>query len=184
MNVAYLHGFASFWNPASDKARSLSVMGSVSGFDVDYTAGAGAVIEHALTQLDVLQPDVLVGCSMGGWLAAVLSERCDIPFVALNPAVDPVHTLNRYIGSGLDYRGKRYCLSGDTVDTFFPMPERARGLIFLDAEDEVLDSDVTLNAFRAHYPCYMYPGGDHRFQHLDLAVPVISRWLASGKSEM
>ena len=45
MNIAYLHGFASNFDPQSNKVNILKKIGSVDGVDIDYCQDAKTLIE-------------------------------------------------------------------------------------------------------------------------------------------
>jgi len=57
----------------------------VGGHDIDYTQTAEEVIEDSLDKLMQVNPDLIVGSSMGGWLVGILGAKTGIPFVAINP---------------------------------------------------------------------------------------------------
>ena len=177
MRILYCHGFASSFDPSTEKVTKLSALGQVRGFDIDYTQPAYQLIEHARALFDPAQVDVIVGTSMGGWLAAALGSRLALPFVAINPSIMPAQTLRKYIGTGMDYQQRPYTLTEAVVDTYPPIARKGRGLILLDEDDEVIDAQVTYNALSAHYPVHCFPGGHHRFAHMTEALPLIVDFL-------
>lgn len=105
LKIYYLHGFASRFDTTSEKLKTLAELGPVYGHDIDYTQGSEDVIEESLDKLMRVNPDLLVGTSMGGWLAGILGAENGIPFVAINPVTDPAHTFKPRIGQGIDHQG-------------------------------------------------------------------------------
>ena len=177
MQIHYIHGFASAFDPSSVKLQTLSRLGPVSGQTVDYTQPTDRLIERAIAQTNWDDIDLIAGTSMGGWLAAVLGTRLGIPFVAINPSVQPQLTLGKYLGPGVDYQGQLFELTAEAVDSYFDLPTGGQGLILLDEGDEVIDAKATQAALSAHYPVISFPGGNHRFAHMEDALPLIQDFL-------
>lgn len=75
----YLHGFTSRFDITIDKIKTLARPGPVYGHDIDYTQGWEDVIEESLDKLMQVNPDLLVGTSMGGWLAGISGAETGIP---------------------------------------------------------------------------------------------------------
>lgn len=176
INVVYLHGFASCWNPEAQKIQHLSRWAEVNGFDLDYGLGAKKIVDLAMPQLEVFKPDLLIGCSMGGWLAAELGNATAIPFVALNPCIEPSHTLKKHTGRGVDHQGRSYNLLTEAVQSYTAFNRQGRGLILLDAGDDVLSAEYTKQQLHPHFPVTVFAGGSHRFEHIPEAIPVIESW--------
>ncbi|SDT96814.1 YqiA/YcfP family alpha/beta fold hydrolase [Halopseudomonas salegens] len=177
MNIHYLHGFASAFDPDSAKLQTLGKLGPVSGQAIDYTLPTGQLIDNALEQGPWDRVELIAGTSMGGWLAAVLGTRLGIPFVAINPSVQPQRTLGKYIGPGVDFQNQPYELTAAAVDSYFNLPTGGQGLILLDEGDEVIDAQATRAALQDHYPVICFPGGNHRFAHMEAALPKIQAFL-------
>jgi len=180
-SLYYLHGFASHFDITSSKIHTLAKLGSVRGHNIDYTLPAEDVIEDSLDKLMQVNPDTIVGTSMGGWLAAILAVEAGIPFVAHNPVIDPSKTLKHYIGKGQDYQGSPYELTPAVVDSYYPIMENGQGLILVDQGDEVIDWRETHEALDGYYPVQSFPGGSHRFEHMEDALFLIHEHI-SGKN--
>lgn len=89
--VLYLHGFNSAG--ASPKARLVKAACEVLGLPCetpDLPSQAMEALRLAESLLPRLGPSpMLMGSSMGGFLATVLAERHALPAVLVNPAVKP-----------------------------------------------------------------------------------------------
>ena len=172
-SLYYLHGFASHFDITSPKIHTLAKLGSVRGHNIDYTLPAEDVIEDSLDKLMQVNPDAIVGTSMGGWLAAILAVEAGIPFVALHPVIDPSKALKHYIGQGHDYQGLPYELTSAVADSYYPITENGHGLILLDQGDEMIDWRETHEALNGYYPVHSFAGGSHRFEHMEDALSLI-----------
>lgn len=105
MKIFYCHGFASQFDPNSSKLKILSRLGSIEGQNIDYTNPAEEVVQFCVDAVIKADIDLLVGTSMGGWLASIVGARIGIPFVAINPAIDPSQAMKKHVGTGLDFQG-------------------------------------------------------------------------------
>ena len=173
MNIYYCHGFASQFDPSSPKLEMLSKLGPVLGHNIDYTKPAEEVVQHCQDELIKADIDLVVGTSMGGWLANIVGARAGIPFVAINPAIDPSQTLKKYVGAGLDFQGEEYELTESVVGSYGTFATNGCGLILLDQGDDVIDWKVTHDMFQKHYSVVSFPGGSHRFEHMEESLPLI-----------
>ncbi|MAM89536.1 MAG: hypothetical protein CME36_19735 [unclassified Hahellaceae] len=140
LNIFYCHGFASAFNPVKPKIQCLSELGPVHGINFDFMQPAETLVERCIAALLEHDIDLLVGTSMGGWLANVAGSRAGLPFVAINPAIEPSRTLMRHVGKGVDHQGRPYDLEASAVLSYSPFRLEGCGLILLDEGDEVLDS--------------------------------------------
>lgn len=169
MRIGYFHGFGSNFDPNHSKVKLLSQLDrcrDVLGIDIDYTRGADYVFEQAVRFVDENQIDLLVGTSMGGWLAAKVGYELGVPWIACNPSTKPSETLLRYVGHDVDFTGKVYTLERSVVRSYHDMTFGGCGLILLDMGDELLDASQTALDADGRVEVIMYPGGSHRFDHM------------------
>lgn len=168
MNILYLHGYASCFKPDSNKVKALRKIGVVYGVNLDYGRGYEWVMKIAQDAIQQYNIDLVVGCSMGGWLAS----HCDYPFVALNPAVSPSESLKKHVDKIENYGGGDHSIDTATLTVYPDMYLRGFGLILLEAGDEIIDSYATQKTLADHYEVHLFKGGSHRFEslheHLDL----------------
>jgi len=180
LNIFYCHGFASSFDPNKSKIQTLSRLGTVDGCHIDYTQRADEVVIHVIEQGNFANVDVIVGTSMGGWLAATLGSSLGIPFVAINPVVDPSEALHKYVGECVDHQGAPYTLSQSAVASYYPIAKNGCGLILLDDGDEVIDAAHTKRLLEDHYEVKVFEGGNHRFAHMKEALPLIEAFHGRG----
>jgi len=172
--MEYLHGFGSSFDPLSTKIQTLKSLGDVTGSDYDYSEPFNRVLDSMIRSVSQRQPDLLVGTSLGGFYAAALSSRLGIPFVAINPSIDPRRSLARYEGQGTSWTGAAYHLTRAVIDGY---PEYSldanHGLILLDRGDEICDAEMTEQFLGPYYQIISYAGGHHRFAHMEDSLAAI-----------
>lgn len=104
-HVLYLHGFRS--SPHSAKALQLRAAMRELGREADFWCealpasprNAVALVRQAVRQRRECHEGVtLVGSSLGGFYATVLSEELQLPAVLLNPGIEPARDLASQVG--------------------------------------------------------------------------------------
>lgn len=177
INILYVHGFGSSVDPGSDKRVALAKIADVDAVAPDYVSPYEDVL--AVVEPFLGKADLLLGTSMGGFLVSRLSELTGKPFVAINPVLAPQHTLSKYIGTHKDHTGRTFTLSSQTLSTYPDfLPSADKGMVLLDIEDELLDSRATEVRLGEIMPVHSFPGGSHRFSHMEEALPLIQRFMA------
>ncbi|MCD6009763.1 YqiA/YcfP family alpha/beta fold hydrolase [Halomonas sp. IOP_31] len=182
--VLYLHGF----NSGSDSPKARLMREACARIEhrgplpcrtpnlSHRPAEALASAEAALAELG--DKVLLVGSSMGGFLASVLAERHDLAAVLINPAVNASRLVDAWLGMAFvnPYSGKRFTIESAHRDELLALepvrlaPERY--LLLLGSADETLDCR---EAFAAYRGCrtLIEPGGDHGFSRLADYLPAV-----------
>lgn len=122
---------------------------------------------------------MFIGSSLGGFWAQYLAPEFDATLVLINPSLRPDETLARHVG-----RFQNMATGEDTVLTLDdvralkayrvePCNPRVPTLTLLDEQDEVLDYRIAAAAMRGCGKTIVYPDGNHRFDHLEEALPEI-----------
>ena len=60
------------------------------------------------------------------------------------------------------------------VASYYPIAKNGCGLILLDEGDEVIDARHTREVLKDYYQVEMFEGGNHRFAHMEEALPLIA----------
>lgn len=185
--LVYLHGFNS--SPQSQKVSELRALLPELAPDIELVAPElGFDPQTALDRAgDALaragdRPVGLIGSSMGGFFASVLSARAGIRAALINPAAWPHRLLQDHLGPQHNpYTGEDYELTTAHTATLEAMepggdanPENL--FILVQTADETLDYREAL----AKHPgarTWIQPGGDHRFQQFERVVPAILAFL-------
>lgn len=166
MEILYLHGWGSCFDSASEKIQVLGELGRVSGPDLDYTRGFQSALDQCYDMVYDVDYDLVVGTSLGGYLASHLGAKTGLPFVSINPSIDPALSLRKYLGRGVDHYNKAYNLQESVIQDLPKFNMNGFGLILLDRGDELLDSEETAEFIGDKYSIVMFEGGNHRFTHM------------------
>lgn len=171
LNILYIHGFGSKVDPSGDKQIALRKIANVAAFAPDYTRGYQQVMADLKAYLSGV--DLLIGTSMGGFLVSHLAKATDLPFIAINPVIQTKATLSKFLGAHIDYYGRAFTLTPETIDSYPDFLISERALVLLDMGDELLDSMTTLDAIGHKMRVHTFAGGTHRFAHMKEALPII-----------
>jgi len=181
MNILYIHGFGSAYNPDNPKIKELEALGTVHGVDVDYTKGYervfNKVYDAVTNELNDISTDLIVGTSMGGYMAAIIGASLDIPFVAMNPAIEPKLSLLQWIGTFIDYNRDEKHLNRSTASMYPSISKKGNGLILLDLADEILPARETEAELKDVFRVETFAGGSHRFTHTAQSIPIIKEFI-------
>jgi predicted esterase YcpF (UPF0227 family) len=127
---------------------------------------------------------VLIGSSLGGYYAAYLAEKYDLPAVLINPAVRPFDLLESYIGSHKNYHTDDvHQVTNEHMDElralFVAEPLHVDKLmILLQTGDETLDYRLALEKYNGSL-CIVRIGGDHSYANYACDLPQIFDFLLS-----
>ena len=166
--IHYCHGFASYFDDNKDKIRTLSSAAIVDGNTVDYTLSPHLVFASFKKAISPRKKCLLVGTSMGGFFAAWLGSELNLPFVAINPAINPTASLRKHIGVFKAYSGAQCVLKEETVEAYSSLPFRmdGTGFVAIDMGDKIIDPQQTLRVVGNNLPVVAFPDGSHRFEHM------------------
>ncbi|WP_245391895.1 YqiA/YcfP family alpha/beta fold hydrolase [Salinicola aestuarinus] len=192
-SVLYLHGFNSA--AASPKARLIEqtcrhleaesgeplacLAPDLSHQPATALARAEACLDTLAERNGGLHNTLLIGSSMGGFLATCLAERHGLRAALINPAVAPARLVADYLGATLTnpYTEETFTIGDAHRDELEAMmwssivdPERY--LVLLGSADETLDCRDALGAY-AGARTLIEPGGDHGFSRLAAYLPAI-----------
>ena len=184
----YLHGFNSGGN-ASKAYRLRTMFAPIPLLSPTYPAHR---VTQALEFLRAYITDarrkhpaesrlVLVGSSLGGSYAQYLAHEMHTGLVLINPSINPHTTLLGAVGNNRnEATGEEYELTRDDVLALERLrPARCDPsiptLLLLDTGDELLDYRVAEDWYRGCGKTMVFPGGNHRFAHLDDAAVEIRK---------
>lgn len=203
----YLHGFLS--NAASQKARwlrarfdtPLKCQNSLRRVELLAPTYTQTTPDESVAFLqDFLQQKVdqasrqrlfLVGSSLGGFYAQYLGQRYQIPYVLINPALDPAGLLQDYLGLHENpYTQEQICVDEAyraQLNAYYAAPaQKVKTLLLLDKGDEVIDYRHALALYETgresqqnqyNQQIRLFAGGDHTFCHLGEAWPSVQEWI-------
>ncbi|NOQ64233.1 MAG: hypothetical protein GQ582_06955 [Methyloprofundus sp.] len=154
--------------------------------NIDYRDFEG-LVEDLLFQwnqyLDQAYDVIFMGSSMGGFTSEYLAMKTGAKAVMINPAIVPSELLPQFIGVTENYETKQAyqwvqsdCEQYLVYEKELVMSKQAIDrTIFLDMEDELIDSKNTLLAYQDKANIVCYDGGSHGFEHIKQALPIIDR---------
>lgn len=180
--IIYLHGFNS--SGESQKGQYLKQQLGLPVLTPSYPwqpeqamAFLTQLVETSLTESEQL---MLAGSSLGGYYACYLGRQYRLPTMMINPALGPVDTLRPYLGWNNNYySGEKYYLEERHLDELrryqitHPCENHTATLLLLDAGDEIINYRYAYDLYRDCAEVKLFPGGDHQFQHLAEALPLI-----------
>lgn len=178
MKILYVHGFGSQYDPTHEKIQMLETLGTVVGVDVDYCKGFRSAFETVFGAALENGVDLIVGTSMGGYMAAHVGAETGTPFVSLNPAVQPSVTLQKWIGTFTDYAGNDRCLTEGVVANYPDIIQEGSGLVIVETADEIINAATTVALLEDAFHVETFSGGSHRFTHMEKALPLIRSHMA------
>jgi uncharacterized protein len=183
-HVLYLHGFRS--SPQSFKAQRLQAWLAAHRPAVHWWCPqlppspreAIAMLEAGIAGWPAAR-SVVLGSSLGGFYATVISERTGWPALVMNPAVDPARDLAQYIGEQALFHSpaERFFFRAEFVDelralTPGPLRDPARHGAVIAQGDELLDwREMTARYAGANVR--LLPGSDHALSDFDDHLPFI-----------
>ncbi|MBK3332408.1 esterase [Persephonella atlantica] len=177
MKVIYIHGFNSAgYGDKVNKLKQFFGDENVISINLPYNPEkAISLLEFLIRNIKNEEPLLLVGTSLGGAYTIYLSYKFDIPGIIINPSVRPSEDLKTEVGKQKNYKtDEEYEFKKEYLDFLkkieIPITElqkvKDKLYIYLDEEDELLDSRETAEYFKDFY-VKIFPGGNHRFQHMD-----------------
>ncbi len=181
----YLHGFRS--SPLSTKAQQFRQWLAQQGREAEWLCPdlpydpqhaidqLGTLIEHSNAELK------LVGSSLGGFYATVLSARYKLKAVVVNPAVHAGLVLRDAVGPQSGWHDNEpFEFTQVHVDALTAMdllapkyPEKI--LLIQETGDEVLDWRTAVDFYRDSHQL-VFRGGDHSFTRFTDVIELIDRF--------
>ena len=187
--IVYLHGFNSAYNPSSDKIQALSKIDEIFPLSYNSCDTYKNILQDILQKTQHCADTVFVGTSLGGFYAAACASVRGVPSVLINPVVQG--SLIQKIGAL--YKGsevvnyvthEKHMITDEMIDSYDNLDLKDlcyeyKPLLLLDGEDELLDSQHTYDILKdvVSKSSVFYPGGSHRFDHIEHALPSIENYL-------
>jgi len=183
--IIYLHGFGG--DSKSLKAPILRAELDVDVYTPSYPSNDIDAAMQIVSDLiekhqDKHETIMLMGTSMGGFIAQYLGRKYGTKVVMINPALQASKTLKRYIGQNAKFNsGERFTLTAENVKAFkkYEMSEPRHNfgsLLLLDEGDKVIDYRHAYNMYKGHATRILYKGGSHRFDHFEESLPAIKEY--------
>ena len=166
MNILYVHGYGSVVDKAMThpKYLELSKLGTVHAIAHDYSESYHKILGDTINYVIENDIDLIVGTSMGGWVASHVGAETGVPFVSLNPSITPSTTLKKYDDTKM------------TCDEYPDFNPHGFGVVFVESGDDVIDPKETVSQLNGHYPVNVIDGGSHKFESLCIIIKNIKEF--------
>ncbi|PJA33533.1 MAG: hypothetical protein CO187_01220 [Zetaproteobacteria bacterium CG_4_9_14_3_um_filter_53_7] len=185
--LIFIHGFNSAGN--SDKAVRLKIEFSELQAltpTCPYTPDDAIAVLRNLIENGQRSGETVtvIGSSLGGYYAVWLAYQYKLPCILINPLVDQT-LLRLEIGPQQNYyTNEQYEWTSNHCDQLDlmavnPTTLAVKPLLLLDEGDELLDSHLAAAHFGGLAETHLFPGGSHRFEHMDQALPLIRSYITS-----
>jgi len=181
--IIYLHGLNS--SGKSQKAKALCKMFSdieVLAPDIPHDPAKAIPFLEAFIEPHHDGDLMLIGSSLGGYYAQYLARKFPCNVVLINPALNPVPLLLGQVGEQTNYyTGEKYMLTEEIVRALaqYDVTHLARDsiptLVLLDEGDELIDYHYAKERYQGVGQVVVFPGGSHRFDHLQKSEELIRR---------
>jgi predicted esterase YcpF (UPF0227 family) len=180
ITIIYLHGFKSSGD--GNKAQQLRThfKDTVKVIAPNLPANPTEVISQVSNLIRSINgPVILVGTSLGGFYATVISARFDIPAFIINPSLKPYETLlskvgiHKRYGSDEDYEFKEEYLQ-DLKSLFTKLStsnlNSSNIYIYLADDDEVLNFDDIDSVIPYRKTLKRFKSAGHRFNKFPAVI--------------
>lgn len=200
MTIIYLHGLDSDSNAI--KAKITEQAATALGLSVvcpDLNIPPTSAVEKIGNLIDTHSDAVLIGSSLGGYFANLLSDKTGVPAILLNPSIRPDFSFRRFLSDNFE---KDTALAADSVIytttggwqivygdlAWFEAhklqvlyPERLR--VLLKMGDELLDARLTRQFYDNQGVAVLaQDGGDHRISDYEAQVATVLTWAQALKT--
>ena len=183
--LLFIHGFGS--SGRGDKARLLRDWCQTQGSSFmapslpNIPELALETLQEIIETLQQHESVALVGSSLGGFYATWLANHYDLPYVLVNPSVEPYITLERAIGQGINFHdSSSYEWNAQHTASLLrfkvAQPPTKRCLLLVQTGDELLDYRQAVTHYSAAKQM-VEEGGDHGFAGFDKHLKTITDFL-------
>lgn len=186
--IVYIHGFNS--SPSSHKSNQLRQRLAGLGRETEFScpalphrpAEAMALLEREITR-EPVDAVTLVGSSLGGFYATVLTEKYGVRSVLVNPAITPHEGLRDYLGPQKNlYTGEEYVLTEEHLAQLAALrvqkPARLENYLLLHTTgDELLDWRTAVDHYRGCRQVVVQ-GSDHGFEEFGDYLDIVLEFAA------
>lgn len=193
IKTLYLHGFLSSgasqkgqWLHKANRQHSARPLGELScpTYRQKNLLLGISTIEQQLQQWQsgnqsttAINKMVIIGSSLGGYLAQYFANQFDCAYIMINPTLNPIALFEDYLGQHTNpYTGEQveinqdYCSQLAKLEVETPNADLA-SLLLVDEGDEVVDIPYACQKYHnvSLSNTVVYSGGNHAFQHMSEA---------------
>lgn len=183
--LLFIHGFGS--SGRGDKARLLKAWCQKQGISFmapslpNIPVLAIETLQEIIEAIQKHEPVGLVGSSLGGFYTTWLANHYNLPYVLVNPSVEPYITLEQAIGKAVNFHDQsNYEWNAQHTASLLqfkvkqPAPERC--LLMVQTGDELLDYRQAVTYYLAAQQI-VEEGGNHGFAGFNQHLKTITDFL-------
>lgn len=133
---------------------------------------------------------ILLGSSMGGYYAQYFGHKYDLPYIMINPALNPEAIFYKNLGQHVNpATAEEFVIDEFYIESLLSYSTRQvnyeiPALLLIDKDDEVIDINFALDCFplslnsnKTKHKTVVYSGGDHSFVHMPQAWQQIQQFV-------
>jgi hypothetical protein len=182
--IIYIHGFASSGNARkAGETKEYFKNKKVLSPDLPVEPEKAFLILKDIIRDSSVNAN-LIGSSLGGFYAMLLSANYGLKAVLLNPAVEAHKSLAAYIGEHTNYdTGTKFLWTQEYVNQlrnlyneYFKFIKQNNLFLLLSKDDELIDHSFTKNTFPDSNVILEYDNCGHQFSRYREALPEINRF--------
>ncbi|BBP45934.1 esterase YqiA [Thiosulfatimonas sediminis] len=191
----YLHGFLSSeqskkgqWFVQANQAQQSFPLGELLTLGYrqsDLLTGIGVIEKQLQTWHSQGASVVLIGSSLGGYLAQYFAHKYACAYIMINPALNPLSLFDTYLGEHRNpYTQEVVHINAAYKNQLAqleitPLNPMLASLLLVDDGDEVVDIDFACALYQdlPNARVCRYPGGNHAFTHLPEAWLEINNFI-------
>lgn len=145
-------------------------------------------VEELVTEL-LRKPNesiVLAGSSMGGFYAQYLGQKYGLPYIMINPALNPRPIFMNNLGDHTNPVTEEALTIDEgyieQLESYIPKPFNLNipALLLIEEGDDLIDIPFALACYQqelSKFRAVLYKGGNHRFRHLEEAWQEIKEFV-------
>lgn len=178
INVLYIHGFGSSALSKSSKVEILNKeFMNVFRVAPDYSKGYDESLNEIIEYISFLYNkgiiiESVIGTSMGGYMAPIISDLVGVPYVSINPSCEPKDTL------------KKYSL-GSMAESFKDFEVKPGGMFIVGVNDEIISPEKIIKLIKSskfEVKLVKNEFEDHRFSNISPHIGEIAEFLYSSQA--
>lgn len=178
--IIYLHGFNSSGNSRTVKElrKHLPFKILAPSYPSNDPDKAIQIIEEHIRgycSSEDMENLMFIGSSMGGYFAQYLGRKYSAKVVLINPALKLTDVLLKFIGINENFNTHdKYLLTEEDIQKFekYNVSSYVHSfgtVVLLDEDDDVVDPNIAIEAYKDKAHIVVYPKGSHRFEHVEEA---------------